>query len=321
MGRRAAAHRDPPSVRAAGLPALRAVARRQRPLRRGARSLQGRRPALQGARAPPHPHAQRGPGAPVRGGGQVPVAPRQGDPRLRGRAAVARRPRRILPRAPHVRPILRLPVDPQVHRRAVHRAHARHGLQHLALPPLVASKGRGALRPLQGLLHLRHGQAGQDARRQQACPVRSREAFALQGTLGVAGAGRRLRALHPLARLHRRRRALALVLPLPDHQPARQPGGRSVHRVRPPDDALLLQLRAAPARPLHPRARHLAAGGGRPAAPRPAAAQAAWPRGALQPVVLGRARRADALAAGRGGVDARADARHRRPLHQGHARL
>ena len=60
------------------------------------------------------------------------------------------------------------------------------------------------------------------------------------GAASMAGAGRRLCSFDSLACLHLRRRAAAVVLPLPDNQPVGQPGGRPLHRVRSPDDALLL---------------------------------------------------------------------------------
>ena len=223
-------------------------------------------------------HAQRGARAAVRGGGPLPVAPRTRvthrrlahllltharraqRPRLRQRAFIQRaaaraRPaarggRQVLALPADGRPVLRVPVDPQVHRRPVHRALLGHRLLHRAVPPLVAAQGRGtphaplrplipltltpsrltpsllagALRYLEGVLHLRAREAVEGARREQARALRAREARAVPRACTVAGPGRPLRVVHPLAPSRRLRGAPPLVLPLPDDQPSAQPG-------------------------------------------------------------------------------------------------
>mmetsp|Transcript_8550 Transcript_8550/g.20180 ORF Transcript_8550/g.20180 Transcript_8550/m.20180 type:complete len:211 (-) Transcript_8550:649-1281(-) len=173
--------------------------------------------------------------------------------------------------APHGRAVLCLRLGPKVHRRAVHRADSGHGLQHRALPALVAAARRGPLRNLEDLLPLRPRQAGQVAARQQARAIRTREAHAVQGAQRLAGAGGRLRALDPGPALHRRRGADALLLPLPDDQPAAQPERRPLYRVRAPVRALLRLLRAAAAGALRAGATHLAGGGALARATRTAA--------------------------------------------------
>ena len=140
--------------------------------------------------------------------------------------------------------------------------------------PLATAARRRAVWRLEGLLPLRAREAGQGPRRQQAGPDGARAAADLQGADRVAGAGRPFCTDHSCAAYLRRGGAAALVLPLPDDQPAPQSSGRQVHRMRPPLLPLLCQLRAAPPRAFPARARHCPRRGDRAAAARAAAAQA-----------------------------------------------
>jgi len=58
--------------------------------------------------------------------------------------------------------IPRIPTRAQVHRRPVHRAHARHGVQHQPLPPQRPLQGAGAVWNIEGVRDVRAREAGED---------------------------------------------------------------------------------------------------------------------------------------------------------------